>query len=226
VSHGVSSWLFAAAVVAVVVFAVAWARGRGARVALARQVEQERGDAAATRAELDERRRSHPFSETDKEHALASSRGGLAGTAAEQMAPFLPGYPHDPRVVRHFGGRIDQIAFPERDGKLWVVLIEVKKGAGGVEPRQAQVRDAIRHGRVEWQVVRVVETSDGAHCVVDETLPVEETPPAADAINPAVPPRATRPVLVRSEDRPAGRKVRLHRPPDADPPSSPPGARP
>jgi hypothetical protein len=56
--------------------------------------------------------------------------------------------PADPSDVRHLGGRVDQIAFVERDGKLWIVFLEVKKGGASavrsrVKQRQAQVRDAV-----------------------------------------------------------------------------------
>jgi len=152
-------------VVAVVAFAIAWARSRGERSTLARQIDRERAETDAVRAALDERRKSHPYSESDRSRALVGSRASRGGEAAEQIAPLLPGYPFDPHDVRYLGGRFDQIAFVKHEGKLWIVFIEIKSGGSGFDPRQNEACDAIRNGRISWHLIRVLEGNEGARCV-------------------------------------------------------------
>jgi predicted Holliday junction resolvase-like endonuclease len=67
--------------------------------------------------------------------------------------------------VRYLGGRFDQIAFVKHEGKLWIVFIEIKSGGWGLEPRQNEVCDAIRDGRVSWDLIRILEGDEGARCV-------------------------------------------------------------
>jgi predicted Holliday junction resolvase-like endonuclease len=128
------------------------------------------------------------------------SRRGIDAATTENMAPLLPGYPHQ-YEVRYLGSRADQIAFVDTPTGLEVYFIEVKGGASQPDQRQRGLEAAIRAGRVFWQLVRVVVDADdgSAHCIVERT-----TPAAADV---ALPPARSR-VLRRPEDV-VGRVVTL-----------------
>lgn len=191
-SHGVSLGLFIATIVAIVVLAVGWGLSLLRQLALERKAtatEREKTDTVL--AELEERRLTHPYSESDKKLALAGSRNHHDGKSAEQIAPLLPGYPHDLRDVRYFGDRFDQIAFVDDGGELTIVFLEIKTGASRPKPRQTQVREAVRNGRIVWEVVRV-ESGGEAHCVVEEIKGVERLPPADQPFYRGGPPRPVR----------------------------------
>jgi predicted Holliday junction resolvase-like endonuclease len=75
------------------------------------------------------------------------------GQIAEQFAPYLSGFPYDPKDVRFLGSPIDMIVFDFKGDQ--VVLIEFKTGESKESPRQRQIREMIKNGRFIYQVIRV-----------------------------------------------------------------------
>lgn len=92
--------------------------------------------------------------------AIKRSRSVLGGQLAEQVAPFLPGFPCNPGDARFIGKPVDFIAFPgltEDDEVHEVLLIEVKTGKSALSGREKEIRRAVAEGRVRYLEYRVGE---------------------------------------------------------------------
>lgn len=95
----------------------------------------------------------------DELKAAQSSRQSLAttyGRITEQWAPFMAGYPYEPRNFRFLGSPIDGVQF--EDDK--VVFVEFKANTGALTDRERRIRENVRAGRVEWLEFRLAETTD------------------------------------------------------------------
>jgi predicted Holliday junction resolvase-like endonuclease len=89
--------------------------------------------------------------------AVARSAAVTTGKISEQLLPFLPEFPFNPRDARFLGSPVDLIVFDgltEEDVRR-VVLVEVKTGNAGLTSRERLVRDAVRDGRVAWMELRL-----------------------------------------------------------------------
>jgi predicted Holliday junction resolvase-like endonuclease len=89
--------------------------------------------------------------------AVARSSAVIRGKVSEQLAPYLPAFPFEPRDVRFLGSPIDFIVF---DGAAkgcveQIIFVEVKSGSAKMCARQRQIRDAIVEGRVLWRELRL-----------------------------------------------------------------------
>ena len=85
--------------------------------------------------------------------AIKRSRSVIGGQVAEQLAPFLPGFPCHPGDARFIGKPGDFIAFPgltEDNTVHEVLLIEVKTGKSALSGREKEVRRAVAEGRVRY----------------------------------------------------------------------------
>lgn len=84
--------------------------------------------------------------------AVKRSRAVLGGLAAEQLAPYLPGFPFDPTELRFVGKPVDFIAFVGSSaGRIEeVAFVEVKSGGASLSPVERSLRDAIAAGKVRW----------------------------------------------------------------------------
>jgi len=92
-----------------------------------------------------------------RQDAVDRSQAVTLGKVTEQLAPFLPEFASDPRDARFIGSPVDFVVFDGLSGDTLrqVVFVEVKTGGATLSPRERQVRDAIRDGRVEWREVRL-----------------------------------------------------------------------
>lgn len=89
--------------------------------------------------------------------ALRRSRAVLGGLAAEQVAPWLPGFPCNPADARFIGKPVDFVAFPgAAEGReiREILLVEVKTGRSDLSSREKDVRRAVQEGRVRYVVYR------------------------------------------------------------------------
>lgn len=93
----------------------------------------------------------------EREDAVRRSRAVLGGKAAEQLAPWLPGFPYDPTELRFLGSPLDFVVFKGASrGRIEeVVFVEVKSGESKPSPVERSLRDAVRAGRVSWEEYRV-----------------------------------------------------------------------
>jgi predicted Holliday junction resolvase-like endonuclease len=97
--------------------------------------------------------------------AVLRSQAITAGKVYEQLLPYLPDFPYNPKDVRFLGSPTDLVVFDGlADGLVRRVLfLEVKTGGAGLTSRERSVRDAIQARQVEWQEVRVaVPVTTGA----------------------------------------------------------------
>lgn len=92
-----------------------------------------------------------------RKEALNQSRATLKGQLAEQLLPLLPEFSFDARDARFLGAPIDYVVFDgySDGGDVEVVLLEVKTGNARLSEGEKRVRDAVKRGRVRFEVVRV-----------------------------------------------------------------------
>jgi len=92
-----------------------------------------------------------------REDAVQRSQAVTAGKVHEQLLPYLPDFPFNPKDVRFLGSPTDLVVFDGlADGHVErVVFLEVKTGGAGLTARERSVRDAIQAREVEWLEVRV-----------------------------------------------------------------------
>lgn len=88
------------------------------------------------------------YSELESQKRSSEVRLGLI---AEQMAPYLSGFPCNTQDIHFLGQPIDYIGFDEKG----VHFIEVKSGEAKLSPKQRKIRDDIQAGKVFWHVVKV-----------------------------------------------------------------------
>lgn len=93
-----------------------------------------------------------------RQRALAASRAVMRGQISEQLAPLFDTFPWASADARFLGHPIDYVVFDglsADEDELEVVLVEVKTGGARLTRREAAVRDAIRAGRVRFEIVRL-----------------------------------------------------------------------
>ena len=95
--------------------------------------------------------------------AVLRSQATISGLVHEQLLPFLPEFPFNPKDARFLGTPVDLVVFDGLDaGQVrGVVFIEVKTGGATLSGRERQVRDAIRAGNVSWLEIRSGPASAG-----------------------------------------------------------------
>jgi predicted Holliday junction resolvase-like endonuclease len=96
--------------------------------------------------------------ETEREDAVRRSRAVLGGQLAEQVAPYLPGFPFDPAEVRFIGKPVDFVAFVGASSGLVdeVAFVEVKSGQASLSKVERSLRDAVLAGKVRWVEYRAL----------------------------------------------------------------------
>jgi predicted Holliday junction resolvase-like endonuclease len=89
--------------------------------------------------------------------AIQRSQAVTAGKVFEQLVPYLPNFPFDPRDVRFLGSPVDFVVFEGLSaGEVTrVVFVEVKTGSAELSGRERRVRDAVLDRRVAWHELRV-----------------------------------------------------------------------
>ena len=89
--------------------------------------------------------------------AVKRSRAVLSGLAAEQLAPWLAGFPFDPTDCRFLGSPVDFLAFRGASTGVVeeVVFVEVKSGNAGLSPVERSLREAVEAKKVSWLEYRV-----------------------------------------------------------------------
>jgi predicted Holliday junction resolvase-like endonuclease len=86
--------------------------------------------------------------------AINRSQAVITGKVSENVAPFMPLFPYNPKDV---GNPIDLIVFDgASEGCLRdVIFLEVKTGRSSLASVQKQIRAAVSEGRVKWLEFRV-----------------------------------------------------------------------
>jgi predicted Holliday junction resolvase-like endonuclease len=83
------------------------------------------------------------------------------GKVYEQLVPYLPDFPFNPKDVRFLGSPVDFVVFDGlSDGEVRrIVFVEVKTGGAGLSPRERRVRDAVQARQVSWTELRLPPAS-------------------------------------------------------------------
>lgn len=98
-----------------------------------------------------------------QKRSVNTSRAVLKGKMAEQFAPFSADFHYLPSDARFIGDPIDYVIFSGysefREGILEeedieIILIDIKSGQSQLSSGQKAIRNAIRDGRVRFEVVR------------------------------------------------------------------------
>ena len=91
-----------------------------------------------------------------RKDAVLRSRAVIAGQVVEQLTPYLPSFPYNPKDARFLGSPVDLVVFDGLDeGALRrVVFVEVKTSGAKLTPRERAVREAVQGGQVEWLELR------------------------------------------------------------------------
>jgi predicted Holliday junction resolvase-like endonuclease len=97
------------------------------------------------------------YTRTIRADAVQRSQAVTAGKVHEQLIPYLPAFPYNPKDVRFLGGPVDLVVFDGlSEGRLRrVVFLEVKTGGSCLTNRERSVRDVIQAREVEWAELRV-----------------------------------------------------------------------
>src|SRR4051812_30948091 len=88
--------------------------------------------------------------------AVLRSQAVTAGKVHEQLVPYLPDFPYNPKDVRFLGSPVDLVVFDGLAvGELRrIVFLEVKTGRAALSARERQVRDVVESRDVEWGELR------------------------------------------------------------------------
>jgi predicted Holliday junction resolvase-like endonuclease len=97
-----------------------------------------------------------------REDAVQRSQAITTGKVHEQLIPYLPVFPYNPKDVRFLGSPIDLVVFDGlAEGRVRrIIFLEVKTGGSGLTSRERCVRDVVRAGEVEWAELHVARTVD------------------------------------------------------------------
>lgn len=89
--------------------------------------------------------------------AVQRSQAVTTGKIYEQLLPYLPAFPFNPKDVRFLGSPVDFVVFEglSEGAVTRVVFVEVKTGGAELSTRERRVRDAVLERRVEWHELRL-----------------------------------------------------------------------
>jgi predicted Holliday junction resolvase-like endonuclease len=89
--------------------------------------------------------------------AVRRSLAVVTGKVSEQLVPYWPQFPFQPRDARFLGAPVDFVVFDglSEGAVRRVVFVEVKTGDARVSPRERGIREAVDRGAVEWMELRV-----------------------------------------------------------------------
>jgi predicted Holliday junction resolvase-like endonuclease len=99
-----------------------------------------------------------------RDDAVQRSLAVTAGKVHEQLIPYLPAFPYNPKDARFLGSPVDLVVFDGlAEGRVRrIVFVEVKTGGAGLTGRERMVREVVRGGEVEWVELRVARGESGA----------------------------------------------------------------
>jgi predicted Holliday junction resolvase-like endonuclease len=88
--------------------------------------------------------------------AVQRSLAVTTGKVYEQLVPYLPDFPFNPKDARFLGSPVDFVVFDGlSDGHVTrIVFVEVKTGVAELSTRERRVRDAVQEARVEFYELR------------------------------------------------------------------------
>ncbi len=112
--------------------------------------------------QMDEQHRKEV--EQARRQSVEQSRHTIKGQIGEQLVPLLPGFELFPSDARFIGHPVDYVVFHGytdlRDGNgnangVEVVILDIKRNMARLTKEQQAIMDAIKAGRISFQIVRV-----------------------------------------------------------------------
>lgn len=97
----------------------------------------------------------------------------VLGKATENLVPFTEAFPYNPRDRRFIGSPIDLIVFDgmeEKEDDITIIFIEVKTGSSALSPKQKKIRDAVKYGRVKWDLISLKDFGDAVNDELKENF--------------------------------------------------------
>ena len=88
-----------------------------------------------------------------RKKAIRQSEAVIKGNISEQLAPFLPGFPFNPKDCRFIGKPIDLIVFDTENQEI--VFVEVKTGSSGLTKKEKQLKKIIKNRNIRWYEYRL-----------------------------------------------------------------------
>ena len=100
---------------------------------------------------------------SERQDAVDRSRHVIKGKISEHLAPYFPEFieHYNPSEARFIGAPIDYIVFKNlslvesSDIPVEIVILDIKTGTSSLNKRQRRIRDAIKNGRISFDVIRV-----------------------------------------------------------------------
>jgi predicted Holliday junction resolvase-like endonuclease len=107
------------------------------------------------------------YTKAVRRDAVTRSQAATVGRVSEQLMPYFPDFPWNPKDARFLGSPIDFLVFDGLDDGCVrrVVFVEVKTGSSTLSARERLLRDAIRERRVEWCEINLPALGEPAHSV-------------------------------------------------------------
>lgn len=101
-----------------------------------------------------EKLRSHSRLRTERKDAVKKSKAVLRGQIYEQLAPYFPNFPVNPKSLQFLGKPIDYVAFVSADepGETIkeIVFIEIKTGNSVMTASEKSIKKAVEEKRVRF----------------------------------------------------------------------------
>lgn len=97
------------------------------------------------------------YTKAVRRDAVLRSQAATVGKVSEQLVPYFPQFPWNPKDARFLGSPLDLIVFDGlTEGCVQrIVFVEVKTGSSFLSPRERLVRDAVLQRRVEWREMQL-----------------------------------------------------------------------
>lgn len=98
------------------------------------------------------------YSDEIRKEAIRKSQDILKGKVTEQIVPYFPNFPYDPRDVRFIGSPVDLIVFSglrEKNTVDEIVFVEIKTGKARLSDVEKKVEEAVKNGRISYRVINV-----------------------------------------------------------------------
>jgi predicted Holliday junction resolvase-like endonuclease len=92
-----------------------------------------------------------------REDAVKKSRATIEGQTYEQLAPILPDWKYTPSDCKFMSAPVDYIVFSGLSTNTVeeIIILEIKTGDSQPTARQRSIRDAIKNGKVRYEVYRI-----------------------------------------------------------------------
>lgn len=94
--------------------------------------------------------------EREKKDYTMRSNSINKGFDYEKLAPYLEGFPYNPRSMIFFGKPIDYVCFEENEnGEYNIIFVDIKTGTARLTKEQKMIQEAIKYGRISFHEINI-----------------------------------------------------------------------